>query len=369
MRAVLPPWAKYGLPAEENTLPELLGAAGYEQRGMAGKWHLGHAQRSFLPLAHGFTRFYGCYNGAIDYFTHEREGEIDWHHDDRTMREEGYSTDLIGAESVRFIREAPAGKPWLLYVPFNAPHSPFDAKEEDLKKYPQLKKAERAYAAMVDSMDQAVGRILAAVEDRADAANTIVLFFSDNGGVAKIGSNEPYRAAKATVYEGGTRVCAAIRWPAGGLEGGKKFGARIGYIDVLPSVLAAAGVPAPDNLDGINFLPAMRGEADLPERPWFSYIHQNENEAAQASVHLNRWKLVAHGNSFDEKPEKAPKLELYDLAADVGETVDVSAKNPEVVTQLHARLREFGSWEKPGTLSYGEGREGFVAPKDWVITE
>ncbi|RYD73731.1 MAG: arylsulfatase, partial [Verrucomicrobiaceae bacterium] len=368
MRAVLPPWSKYGLPAEENTLPELLAPAGYEQRGIVGKWHLGHAQRAFLPLAHGFTRFYGCYNGAIQYFTHERDGEVDWHHDDRTVREEGYSTDLIGTESTRFIREAPAGKPWLLYVPFNAPHAPFLAKEEDLQKYSQLKREDkRAYAAMVDSMDQAIGRILAAVEAREDAANTIVLFFSDNGGVAKVGNNTPYRANKLTVYEGGTRVCAAIRWPAGGLVGGKRFDGRVGYIDVLPTLLAAAGTSAPGNLDGLNILPALRGEAALPKRPWFSYIHQNAD--AHASVHLEQWKLVAHGDFFEEKPVTAPRLELYDLATDPGETTDLAAKHPETVAQLHQHLREFGTWQKPGARPYSEGRAGFVAPKDWVINQ
>src|SRR5688500_16594606 len=90
MRGVVPPWSTYGLPPEEKTLPELLAGVGYERRGITGKWHLGHARQAFLPLAQGFTRFVGCYNGAIDYFTHERDGEIDWHHDTQTVREEGY---------------------------------------------------------------------------------------------------------------------------------------------------------------------------------------------------------------------------------------------------------------------------------------
>jgi arylsulfatase B len=366
MRAVVPPWSRYGIPPEENTLPELLGAAGYEQRGIVGKWHLGHARREFLPLANGFTRFYGHYNGAIDYVTHERDGEIDWHHDDRTVRETGYSTDLLGAEASRFVREAPPGKPWLLYVPFNAPHSPFQAKDEDLKKYPQLEGDHRTYAAMVDSMDQAIGRILSAVESRADAANTLVLFFSDNGGIPRTGSsNAPFRGAKLTVYEGGTRVCAAMRWPAGGVSGGKRFDARIGYIDVLPTMLAAAGAPASKNLDGVNFLPALRGAATLPERPWFSYMHQNED--AHASVHLGKWKLVAHGDFFADQPATKPALELYDLGADLAEKNDLAARQPEKVTQLHGLLREFGTWQKPGVGLYTEGRDGFVPPKDWVV--
>lgn len=366
MRAVIPPWSRYGMPPEEVTLAEHLAGAGYAQRGIMGKWHLGHARREFLPLAQGFTRFYGHLNGAIDYFTHIREGERDWHDNDRPRRDEGYTTDLLGAEAARFIREAPAGEPWLLYVPFNAPHSPMQAKPADLARYPDIPAGDRRlYAAMVDSMDQAIGKILAAVESRADAANTLVLFFSDNGGIPRVGSsNGPYRGAKLSVYEGGTRVCAAIRWPAGGLSGGRKFEGRIGYIDVLPTVLAAAGVRRPANVDGVDFLPALRGSATLPERPWFSYIHQSEE--AQASVHLGKWKLVAHGDFFTERAPSPPKLELYDLQADIAEKNDVAAAHPEVVRQLQARLREFGSWQKPGVSAYTEGRDGFVAPKDWV---
>jgi arylsulfatase B len=369
MRAVVPPWSGYGLPREEITLPELFAQAGYERRGIVGKWHLGHAKRAFLPLAHGFTRFVGCYNGAIDYFTHARDGEVDWHHDDRTVREEGYATDLIANEAVRFIGESPVEKPWLLYVPFNAPHAPFQAKEADLKKYSHIEESiPRTFAAMVDSMDQAIGRILASVESRSDSANTIVLFFSDNGGVPKAGSsNAPYRGWKLGVYEGGTRVCAAIRWPAGGLSGGKSFDGRIGYIDVLPTLLAAAGQPRPTDLDGLNALPAMRSEATLPERPWFTYIHQNQD--AHASVHLGKWKLVAYGDFFPEKSATPPKLELYDLAADPAEAKDVAAHQPEQVSQLHAHLREFGGWQKAGVTRYDAGRKGFVAPKDWIIAK
>lgn len=367
MRSVVPPWSGYGLPAAENTLPELLSQAGYERRGVTGKWHLGHAKPEFHPLAQGFTRFVGCYNGAMDYFTHERDGETDWHHDEKTVKVEGYSTDLIGAEAVRFIHESPTDKPWLLYVPFNAPHSPYQAKSEDLKKYPNLKmKDRRAYAAMVDCMDQAIGRILAEVEARADADNTLILFFSDNGGVPKSGSsNAPYRGAKLTVYEGGTRVCAAMRWPAGGVHGGGRYDGRIGYIDVLPTVLAAAGAKPPENLDGVNFLPAIRGDKALPERPWFSYHHQNQE--ALASVHLGKWKLVAKGDFFEDLSEKSPILELYDLTEDITESHNVAEQHLEKVKELHQKLREFGTWQKPGIAPYDEGREGFVAPKDWII--
>jgi arylsulfatase B len=143
MRSVVPPWSTNGVPAGEKTLQELLAPAGYKQRAIVGKWHLGHARKEFLPLAKGFTFFYGHYNGAIDYFDHTREGEVDWHRDGRTVVEEGYSTDLLAAEAARFIKKAPTGEPWLLYLPFNAPHEPLEAKPEDLARYAQLKNLSR----------------------------------------------------------------------------------------------------------------------------------------------------------------------------------------------------------------------------------
>ena len=370
MRAVVPPWSTYGLPETEQTLAERLAPAGYDRRGLIGKWHLGHARQAHHPLRHGFTQFTGCYNGAVDYFTRERDGETDWHHGAKTVHESGYTTDLIGEHAARFIAESPADRPWLLYVPFTAPHSPYQAPPEAMQAHGRYKRPERrAYAAMIESLDRNIGRLLAAVEARADADNTLVLFFSDNGGIPRAGSsNGPWRGAKLSVYEGGTRVCAAIRWPAGRLTGGRRFDGRIGYIDVLPTVLAAAGVsPAEDSpaLDGLNILPALRGEAALPGRPWFSYLHQNDE--ALASVHLGPWKLVARGDFFAADSAEPPLLELYDLAADPGEIRDLAAREPERVRDLHARLREFGTWQQPGVGAYSEGREGFRAPKDWII--
>ena len=366
MRAVVPPWSRYGLPPGEKTIADLLATAGYERRGIIGKWHLGHAQREFLPLNHGFSSFYGHYNGAIDYFTHEREGECDWHRNWLTVHEKGYSTDLLGDEAARFIKESPPGKPWFLYLPFNAPHAPYEAKEVDLQKYPQLKRpVRRTYAAMVDCLDQAIGRVLAAVESRPDATNTLILFFSDNGGILRVSSNKPWRGGKLSVYEGGIRVCAAIRWPAGGLTGGRHFDGPIGYIDVLPTLLAAAGMKAPDNVDGVDFLPALRGESKLPERPWFSYMHQSEKAAG--AVNEGRWKLIAKGDFFAEQSATAPEFELYDLVVDPRERTDLSANHPEEVRQMREKLREFGKLRKPGVGPYSEGREGFHAPKGWVI--
>lgn len=366
MNSVVPPWSTNGMPPAEVTIAELLAGAGYQKRGLVGKWHLGHARNELLPLAQGFTSFYGHYNGAIDYFDHTREGEVDWHRNAETVREEGYATDLLGAEAARFVREAK--KPWFLYVALNAPHSPFQAKPDDIAKYKRAGVAKPVYAAMVDSMDQAIGKMLDALEAQGTVSNTLVLFFSDNGGIPNAGSsNKPWRGAKLTVYEGGTRVCAAIRWPAGGLQGGRRFEQRMGYIDVLPTLLSAAGVKIPSNIDGANCLPALQGKAKLPERAWFSYMHQNEQ--AHASVHRGPWKLVAHGNFFEETPATPPALELFNLEKDPAEATDLASREAAMVSKLHKELGEFGKLQKSRGLLYGDGRDGYVPPKDWIITK
>jgi arylsulfatase A-like enzyme len=371
MRTVVPPWSRYGLPPGEKTIAEMLAGAGYGRRGLVGKWHLGHARPELLPLAQGFTSFYGHYNGAIDYFTHVREAEVDWHRDSETAKEPGYSTDLLAAEAARFVEASPAGEPYFLYVAFNAPHAPHQALDEDLARYSNLKGDRRTYAAMVDRLDRGVGEILKAIEARQDAENTFVLFMSDNGGPLPPARNVPLRDGKASVYEGGIRVAAAVRWPAGGLSGGRTCEEPVGYIDIYPTLRRIAGaetVAGDPPLDGIDVLDAVRGERPVPERPWFSYVAPAEAE--RAAVTLGDWKLVAEGSDvFDDAVGgNGAKLELYDLAADPAERKNVAAKQPGRVEELRARLVEFGRLRPAeGVAPYAEGRQGFKAPKDWII--
>jgi arylsulfatase B len=375
MKAVIPPWSDFGLPETERLMPELLASAGYERRGMVGKWHLGHSRQAFLPPQRGFTSFYGHYNGAIDSFTHEREGETDWHDGAKTVKEEGYSTDILAREAVRFIEASPEGKPWFLYAAFNAPHDPLAAKPEDIARYAHLPVRRRTYAAMVDSLDQAVGRILATIERRSDAADTLVLFMSDNGGVLAHARNAPLRDGKFSVYEGGVRVCAALRWPAAGLAGGQVSAAPLGYIDVLPTLLRAAGAPAPGGaqaLDGIDLVPVLRGDAAavarVNQRPWYSYYAQGGRPPG-AAVMVGDWKLVAMKGDV-LRPGRDPKtvLELYDLRKDSAEEHDLAKAQPERVKELSRLLNDFGALETAGVGEFAEGRQGFKAPKDWIIT-
>jgi len=372
--AVITPWRKYGLPTTEQTLANLVAKAGYRRRGAFGKWHLGHYKQEYLPLNRGFTHYYGHYNGAFDYFTHKREGELDWHRNLKTSRDEGYSTDLIAREAARFIEESPAGRPFFLYVPFNAPHLPLQAKEQDIAKYNSIAdEKKRIYAAMVDSMDQAIGKILKAVDAKGITDNTFVLFFSDNGAI-RYGDNGPWRSGKGSVYEGGVRVPAVVRWPAR-IAGGREVDAMMGYIDVYPTVKRIAGVtgPDPNPLDGRDMLDVIQGKAQPPKRDWFSYIAQGS--ADKTAICDGTWKLVVAGGSvldvtLDQSPRPAnskPSLELFRLDRDPGEQTDLAAKHPEILEQLLKRLKEFRRLKIDGVPDFRQDRQGFKAPKDWVI--
>ena len=126
---VVRPWAQYGLPLEERTLPQALKDAGYATA-IVGKWHLGHFAPEYLPTRRGFDHQYGHYNGALDYFTHIRDGGFDWHRDDKACRDEGYTTHLLAKEAVKFVEDTAGKKPFFLYVPFNAVHAPHQVPRE-----------------------------------------------------------------------------------------------------------------------------------------------------------------------------------------------------------------------------------------------
>ncbi len=367
---VIPPWRKFGLDLSEQTLPEVFAKAGYKRRACIGKWHLGHYKRAYHPIERGFTHFYGHYNGAIDYFTHLREGERDWHRNFEPSADAGYSTELLGDEAVRFIKGSPEGEPFLLYLPFNAPHGPLQAQRKYLDEYGYDEKAgtfkkkgaakddygaegqgnrkRQTFAAMVTAMDTQIGRILDTLDSEGLAENSIVLFFSDNGAALKIGgSNKPLPGGKHSVHEGGVRVPAVIRWPAG-LHGSRKFDTLMGYIDVLPTLLGLAGREKPDGgkpLDGIDLSGVLRGKTKAPDRTFY---------LGQKAVISQQWKLI--------------EGKLYRIDTDPTERKDVSAANPAVLSRLAKQLNAFEKLAgKVKVAPYGSGRENFRAPADWRI--
>lgn len=379
-RAVIPPQRNFGLPVEERTLPEALARAGYRHRGIFGKWHLGHHQAQWHPLARGFTHFEGHYNGAIDYFTHQRDGEHDWHVNHTPVRRDGYATDLIAEAASRFIKEkSKESAPYFCYVPFNAPHSPFQAKQEDLDRFGVTRKnpsKEEWLKAMVWSLDEGVGQILKAIEDTGEAENTQVWFLSDNGGVGGVPQhNAPLHGGKLTTFEGGVRVVASVRWPAA-WRGGRKLENTLGYIDVFPTVLESAGLnPAKGTipgreLDGVSLVSLLNGSApDFPERDWYSYHGQSGQDKEFYGLKTKDWKLVVQG--FDLRRDgltDTHEVFLYKMPDDLNETTNLANQNPAVVADLADKLIGYRRLQPDDAVThFWVGREGFVPPKDWKM--
>lgn len=355
---VIKPGSRHGLPLTERTLPEVLAAAGYTTA-LTGKWHLGNGAPEYLPMRRGFHHQHGFYLGSTDYFTHEREGGLDWHRNDRALRQEGYMTDLIGAEAERLIETEGGRQPLFLYVAFGAPHTPLQAPERYLQQYAHIEdKRRRTYCAMVTAMDDAIGRIVAALDRTGLRAKTLIVFASDNGGNWPAASNLPLRDQKASLYEGGVRVPALANWP-GVLPAGTTVEQPLHIVDWFPSLVKLAGAPPPAGtvIDGRDLWPALAGDRRL--------IHDDILiNAAPGTGALRRgdWKLVINGHlSFKgtapgprfswaellretgRPPEDAAReqVELFNLVRDPGETRNLAAEHPDVLRELRQRYERY----------------------------
>lgn len=381
-RSVVRPWARFGLPPAERTLPEALGEAGYAHRGAFGKWHLGHLEPQWHPISQGFTTYTGLYNGAGDYFTRERGGEMDWHHDAEPVGAKGYTTNLITDAAVEFIVRRGKDAPFFCYVPFSAPHDPFQAPDDYLKRYTHLDDTpddgkpsdKQTLAAMVTCMDDGIGRILAALEQAGAMDNTIVWFFSDNGGIGPRipGNNKPLRAGKLTVYEGGVRVPSVAWWP-GVIEGGRKVDAPVVNVDVMPTLLALAGGKTEGGkpLDGVDVSDILLGKvAKAPERDLYFFNGQTGLETEQIAVTSpDGWKLIVQGPDVrrDGGYRTADhKVELFNVLEDPSEKNDCAADKPELVAALGEKIIAFRKSEPKESLPpINRPPRDFKPPPKW----
>ncbi len=368
---VIPPWREYGLDETEETIADMLGDAGYKHRAMIGKWHLGHGRKAYYPLNRGFTHFYGLLNGAFDYFTHERDGELDWHNDWESCYDEGYATDLIAAEAVRCIDEYKSKKnPFFLYVAFNAPHSPYQAPEDeiasliDLEEYAKLSPAEQkawTYRAMITRLDKGVGQIMKELEKQGILENTLVLFMSDNGGVpgAFAGRrNAPLRGNKFLEWDGGVRVPAILYWKGHFLEG-VRLDQLAGFVDMAPTVAALVGAGDPPRpYDGVNLLPVLTGES----KPFARDIYLGCGAAVSES-----YKMVLKDGS-KAMNLKADYLVYY--PEDAYESKNVIDQHEAEAQRLRAYINEHDAIvPSQKELPYDYGQKGFKAPKEWRVTK
>jgi arylsulfatase A-like enzyme len=329
-----------GLPTTEITLADRMRDAGYAT-GLVGKWHLGQT-RALDPLERGFEEFFGVTGGGSTYYDAPvRRGE-------GNVTEAAYLTEAFGREAADFI-DRHAEEPFFLALTFNAVHTPLQAPPAVyLDRFPGVGDPTRkTYLAMVAAMDDAIGRVLAKLHERDLDEDTLVFFLSDNGGPITAdtsvngSTNTPLRGGKKSLWEGGIRVPFLIRWN-GRVPAGVVSAEPVLQLDVFTTAIAAAGgtVPADRVIDGVDLLPYLTGAAaDPPHEKLFWRF----GDPGPAAIRRGTWKL---------KTGPGEPTQLYDLSADVGETTNLAASHPEVVSELQADLDEWRSelvpplWER-----------------------
>jgi arylsulfatase A-like enzyme len=322
-----------GLSLTETTIADRLKAAGYAT-GWVGKWHLGNAEK-FRPQKRGFDETFGFLGGAHPYFPMMNAAPI--FRDGKQVEEKEYLTDAFAREAVAFI-DRHKKEPFFLYLAFNAVHTPMHATEDRLKKFDIQDKQRHTYAAMTLGLEEACEQVMAKLRAEKLEENTLVFFFSDNGGPTMKGttingsSNAPLRGSKRTTLEGGIRVPFVVAWK-GKLPGGKVFEEPIIQLDILPTALAAAGVEAKPEwkLDGVNLLPYLDGtKKDKPHGTLYWRFGE------QMALRRGDWKLVKYDPVADGGTGKATPAKLYNLARDIGEANDLAAKEPDKVKEMQA---------------------------------
>ena len=359
-----------GMDTREILIPAMLKPAGYRS-GIYGKWDLG-IHRRFLPTSRGFDDFYGFSNTGIDYFTHERYGVPSMYRGTRPTEEDKgtYCTYLFEREALRFLDEHPADEPFFLYVPFNAPHNssaldpkirgtvqappefeklypPIGREFQKAKRYgkeadvPTKEKRQRDYRAAVSCMDASIGKLLDKLEEKGVADNTIVIFFSDNGGSGGA-VNAPLRGRKSQIWEGGVRVLCLVRWKNGGVPAGATNSDFLTALELFPSLAAAASAPLPKNvvLDGFDWWPVLRGEQASPRQTMFW------KRRSWKGARVGKWKWVQTEDGGGG---------LFDLSQDIGESNDLSQQKPEVLAMVK---RKFDAWYRE-TMIEAEPRGPF----------
>jgi len=371
--SVLMAWSNGGVSPEEHFLPESFKAAGY-QTAMVGKWHLGHTIEQHTPNARGFDHFYGHFNTDVDYYKHGFADGHDFQENGQPVKHEGeYATNVHGNQAVRYIDELrDPSKPFLLYVPFLAPHSPMQAKDEDLAKYGSRIDVpfspKKTYAAMVDSLDQAIGQILDAIDKSGQADNTIILFLTDNGGYNGFGGdNTPLRGEKLSPFEGGIRVNAVLRWPDV-IPGNTVNDSVISVLDMLPTLTKAAGIKAGNvkEIDGFDRWGAITGSGTKarPE-PLFFTSNLSLYNYFQYGVLDGPWKLYQKVDHQRRKTEV--ETMLFNVWEDPNEQVDLADKHPDQVKRLQGLLDErLAMHPAGGTYVQIQPHPGWRAPLDYA---
>ncbi|QGY44083.1 sulfatase-like hydrolase/transferase [Maribellus comscasis] len=320
----------YGISQNEKTIAEYMKDAGYTT-GAFGKWHLGY-KPEFNPVHHGFDQFYGYVSGNVDYISHrDGIGLHDWWLNADTSYEKGYVTDLISNHALEFI-ENNQDKPFFLYLPHEAPHYPYQGRNDKADRLPGAEfeahgsrpDKKQAYKEMIEIMDENIGRIFEKLNQLNLQNNTLVFFCSDNG-ATNMGSNGSLNGFKTSLWEGGHRV-PAIAWYPKKIDAGQTTDATILSMDILPTFLKIIGTTPEDNLDGIDFANLMFNNKNPEERPVFWRYR------GQWAVRKGEWKYLKIKE--DEY--------LFNLKNDLGEKDNLMGSNAEKADELKALLKQ---WE------------------------
>lgn len=334
------------LPLEEFTIAEALREAGY-RTGFVGKWHLG-TETYYFPEHHGFdVNIAGRDYGAPGSYFYPFKGSWRIPTTGQTLRKDtplpgkdgDYLVDRLAEEAEGFIRDS-ATKPFFLMLSHYAVHSPLQGKADKINKYKAIDKSKRqgnpAYAAMVESVDESVGRVMKTLRELMLDERTLVIFTSDNGGMSKATDNSPLRANKGSNYEGGLRVPLIVKWPGVTNPGSVSSEPAIST-DFYPTVLAATGLRLlpHQHVDGRNLESALRGGKLDREALFWHYPHYNQHPQSFPAgvIREGDWKLI--------EEYETGKVMLFNLAEDIGEKTDVSKTHPARKTALHQKLKQW----------------------------
>lgn len=357
---------KLGLPLDQRTIADHLRTAGYAT-GLVGKWHQGF-DSAHHPQSRGFDDFFGFLVGGHNFILHKDAEPVfgSAHSHDliyrgrEVQRLDGYTTDLFTDEAIAFMDRRPA-KPWFLYLAYNAVHTPLEIVEKHNDRIPPdvTDPARRGYLSLLLALDDAVGRVTTHLRETGQDKNTLIVFFGDNGGSGRkpffaynTGVNTPLRGDKGQTLEGGIRVPFFVSWP-GKVPMGKMYEQPVIALDVLTTAVAAAGVHAPTDLDGVNLLPYLNGESSASPHASLYWRF-----GPQKAVRRGSWKLV-DWRDHDEK--KNSGWQLFDLSNDIGEQHDLAASHPQLVAELS---RDWERWNSQNIapLWHGGPTEDPTAP-------
>ena len=322
----------YGLSSDHPSVATLMKASGYETV-LIGKWHLGFLPEH-SPVKNGFDYFFGIHSGAADYISHKGDGrKHDLYENDTPVYPEGYLTDLFSQKAIAFLKQEHK-KPFFLALTYTAPHWPWqapgDRPYEDSVNF-RSGGSPAIYAAMMKSMDDGIGKIMKTLDDEQLTNQTIVIFTNDNGGERYFSDNGGLANVKGTLWDGGIKVPAFVRWP-GKIRPGVVTEQVAITMDWTATILSAGKAKAHKDFpfDGIDLIPILTGKKKNIERTFYWRTFQRTKQKA---IREGKWKYLQ-----DEKGEY-----LFDMVADQGEKKDLKTKHPDIFERLK---KKYAEWEK-----------------------